>query len=189
MTDTATIVLKTGADRERAMTFAPLLCEWTGEAFKPLGRYASDADKSLVVGERYKIAEAADRSANSHNHFFASLAESWRNLPEHLAERFDTPEKLRKFALIRSGYADQRQIFCASKAEAQRVAAFIRPMDEYAVVTVSEAVVTVYTAQSQSMRAMGKKEFQDSKTKVLDFVAGMIGVSPAELQANTGKAA
>ena len=171
------------------MTFAPLLCEWTGEALKPLGRYASEADKSLVVGERYRIAEHQERSLKSHNHFFASICEAWNNLPESLAERFDTPEKLRKYALIRCGYADQRQIVCASKAEAQRVAAFIRPMDEYAVVTVSEAVVAVYTAQSQSVRAMGNKAFQESKTKVLDYIASLVGVTPGALEQNAGRAA
>jgi hypothetical protein len=76
-------------------------------------------------------------------------------------EEFPTAEVLRKKMLIRAGYADERSIVCASKAEAQRVAAFVKPMDEYAVVTVREAVVRVYTAQSQSIKAMGAKPFPD----------------------------
>ena len=56
------------------------------------------------------------------------------------------------------------------------MAAFVRPMDEHAVVLISEAVVSVYTAQSQSFRAMGKERFQASKDAVLEALADMIGV-------------
>ena len=49
-------------------------------------------------------------------------------------------------------------------------------MAEYAVVTVREAVVRVYTAQSQSVKAMGAKAFQDSKTKVLDALGYRIDI-------------
>jgi hypothetical protein len=54
-------------------------------------------------------------------------------------------------------------------------------MDTYAIVIVSEATVKVFTAQSQSMRAMGKKVFQESKDKVLAILAEWIGVEPAAL--------
>ena len=92
---------------------------------------------------------------------------------------------------IKCGYADERSIVCSSKAEAQRVAAFIRPMDSFALVTVHElsALVRVYTAQSQSMKAMGKRQFQESKTAVLDYVAGLIGTSAEALAKNAGRAA
>ena len=156
---------------------------------QPTARMHNRCNAEFVVGQLYRLDEIHDRSANSHRHFFAELHEAWKNLPEREAERFQTSEHLRKYALIRCGYADHRQIVCASKAEAQRVAAFIKPMDEYAVVTVSEAVVTVYTAQSQSMKAMGRKAFQESKTAVLDYVAALIGVSRDELKQNAGKAA
>ncbi|MNE84166.1 hypothetical protein D3C80_1810410 [compost metagenome] len=63
-----------------------------------------------------------------------------------------------------------------------RVAAFIKPMDEYAVVDVREAVVRVFTAQSQSYRAMGKKVFAESKEKVLDAIAALIGADPEDLK-------
>ena len=56
-------------------------------------------------------------------------------------------------------------------------------------VVVNEATVTVMTAKSQSMRAMGRVEFQRSKEAVLDVVAQMIGVKRDALAANAGKAA
>lgn len=148
----------------------------------PASQYwAKRADEAFVVGETYKLVEHHDRSQSSHNHYFACLAEAWQTLPEHLLEEYPTVEHLRKKMLIRCGYADERSIVCASKAEAQRVAAFIKPMDSYAIVTVREAVVRVYTAQSQAMKAMGAKVFQESKTKVLDAVADLLGVERDQL--------
>lgn len=160
---------------------APLIFEWTGEAMVPLPRFRKAADEAFVVHERYRMTIEEERSMRSHRHYFAMLHDAWMNLPEDQAERFPTSEHLRKWCLIRAGYSDERSIVCASKAEAQRVAAFIRPIDSYAIVTVSEAVVRVFTAQSQSVKAMGHKVFQQSKDKVLEIAAGLIGVSPDTL--------
>lgn len=159
----------------------PIICTWDGEAFAPLPRFARLADQHFVIGEEYPLVVHEQRSMASHGHFFAVLQNAWQNLPEAEAARFPSAEHLRKWALIRAGYADERSIVCASKAEAQRVAAFVRPMDDFAVVVVSEAVVKVYTAQSQSMRAMGRKAFAESKQAVLDVLAGMLGTTPGAL--------
>jgi len=160
---------------------APIIFEWDGDAMAPLPRFRKEADRRFAVHERYRMDAIEERSAVSHSHYFAVLHQAWMNLPEHLAERFATADHLRKYALIKAGFRDERSIVAASKAEAQRLAAFIKPMDEFAIVTVSEAVVTVYTAKSQSMKAMGKADFQRSKQEVLDLVAAMIGVAPDEL--------
>lgn len=170
---------------------APLLLQYEGEGeFKPASAYwAGRADKEFVIGEVYRMVEHHDRSANSHRHFFAAINDAWRNLPDHMIEEYPTAEHLRKKLLVRAGYADERSIVCASKAEAQRVAAFVRPMDEYAVVIVREAVVRVYTAQSQSMRAMGKKAFQESKEAVLNAIDDLLGVERGETSKNAMEAA
>lgn len=163
-----------------------ILCEWDGEVMRPSGSvWARRADKLFTVGERYMIGADQERSANSHRHYLSAVREAWENLPESLAERFPSESHLRKYALIKTGFHDERSIVCASKAEAQRVAAFIRPMDDYALVTVSEAVVRVYTARSQSMKAMGKDDFQKSKQAVLDLVSDMIGVTRTQLEKAT----
>lgn len=171
------------------MSAPPLITTWDGEAFAPLPRFAKLCDREFVVGQQYRIVIEEERSQASHNHFFASIGEAWKNLPDDLADRFQTPDHLRKFALIKSGYADERSIVCASKAEAQRVASFIKPIDGYAVVVIHEATVRFFTARSQSMKAMGKQEFAASKQAVLDTVAAMIGVSADTLAANTARAA
>jgi len=162
----------------------PIVAQWNGEAFVPMRRFMRAIDKECVIGEFYRLTEENERSAQSHRHYFACLNEAWQNLREDMAERFPDAEHLRKYALIRTGFHDERSIVCASKAEAQRVAAFVKPMDTYAVVLVREATVSVFTAKSQSMKAMGKQDFQRSKDAVLEFVAGMVGVKPGELSAN-----
>jgi len=153
--------------------------QWTGEAMIP--RLPRHADRLFTVGQVYTLVEQAERSSASHRHYFALINEAFNSLPEHIADRWSTPDHLRKWCLIRAGYRDERSIVCASKAEALRVKSFIRPIDDFAVVVASEAVVTVYTAKSQSVKAMGRAEFQASKDAVLTALADLIGVEPATL--------
>jgi hypothetical protein len=160
---------------------APLTFVWDGDTMMPVASCRRAANATFVVGERYRMEVVEERSQRSHSHYFASIHEMWASLPDEKAVHFPTAVHLRKFALIRCGYSDQRQIVCASKAEAQRIAGFIKPMDEYAVVTHHEAVVSVFTAQSQSRKAMGHREFQDSKDRVLDYIAGLLGVERASV--------
>jgi hypothetical protein len=160
-------------------SFPPLAVDWTGEAFVPV--HPRRADKFLTVGERYTIVQHFQRSTATHNHEFAWLNEAWMSLPEAMAERFTTSEHLRKWALIRAGYSDSHTITCNSKAEALRVAAFIRPIDEFALVITQGPTVTRYTAKSQSRKAMGAEDFQRSKEAIMEVVAKMIGVETKDL--------
>lgn len=164
----------------------PTWFQWDGEAMRPINPRA--ADRQYVVGEHYRLEHREERSEASHRQYFAALHEAWLNLPDDLAAEFPTSEHLRKFALIRAGYRDERSIIASSKAEALRVAAFVKPMDEYAIVSVSGPAVVVLTAKSQSVRAMGKQTFQESKGAVLDLVAGLIGASRDEI-ARVGESA
>ena len=159
----------------------PVAFQWDGEAMRPV--HPKLADKEYVVGERYMLAPYEQRSTATHNHEFAWLHEAWLNLPErYQGETFaQSSEHLRKFALIKAGYSNCQSLPCASKAEAIRVAAYVRPMDEFSIVTVNGTVVNRFTAKSQSRRAMPGKEFQESKTAIMEVIAQMIGVEPAEL--------
>lgn len=165
----------------------PMTFAWNGEALVALN--GKLADRHFVVGETYRMVEHHERTSATHRHYFACLADAWENLPEHLAERFPTSEHLRKFALIRAGYRDERTIVASSRAEARRLAAFVTPLDTFAIVTVAESTVSVFTAKSQSHRAMGARDFQASKTAVLDVLANMIGVQPETLSREAGRAA
>lgn len=164
------------------MTEQPIQVIWDGEAFVPAnGHWAKRADEQFVVGERYALVEHHERSSASHAHYFATLHDLWLNLPERMAPQFPTAEHLRKHALIATGYADKRSIVCSSAAEARRLAVFIEPTDTFALVKVEAATVTVWTAQSQSHKAMGKKVFQQSKDDVLGWCSDLIGL-PAEAE-------
>lgn len=160
--------------------------EWTGEVMKPLRPDA--ARRYFTPGHLYPLEVREERSLESHNHFFASIKEAWDNLPADVAERFPSPDHLRRWALVKAGYRDARSIVCSSKAEARRVAVFAKAISD-AVVVVRDAVVIVYTAKSQSARAMNKAEFQKSKEEVLEIVARLIGTSAKTLSENAGKAA
>lgn len=167
----------------------PQYFTWNAERSVMVPRNRSLADRTWVDGETYRLGVIEERSAASHSHYFAALTEAWASLPHEQAERFPTVEHLRKYALIRTGYHNSDSFVCGSKAEAVRLAAFIRPTDEFSVIDVSAATVTRYSAKSQSKRAMGAEEFQRSKTAVLDYAASLIGVERKALEQNAGASA
>lgn len=169
------------------MIAPPLHCRWDGESFVPLRPKL--ADKHFVVGEVYPLVTHEERSAASHRQYFASLHEAWMNLPEGEADRFPTSEHLRKRALVEAGYFDEEIIDCGSNKVAPNVGAAIRKRDDFAIIFIRDEFVIIRTAKSQSMRAMGKKVFQESKAKVLDIAWGLCGVKPSEAQQHVGKAA
>ena len=160
------------------MTIHPLSMRWTGEAMVPLN--PAVARNYYDDGDVYRMAPYEQRSRATHNHYFAAVHEGWENLPERYADRWPTAEHLRRYVLIKCGYHDQRSIVAGSKAEAVRLAAFCKPFDDFAVVEAMEATVTVYTARSQSLKAMGKSVFQQSKQAVLDELDAMLGVKEIE---------
>lgn len=154
----------------------PIIFEWNGEAMVPMQRFHNAANAEYVVGQLYRMEVVEHRSQASHNHYFARLTDLWGTLPEHVAVQFPSVDHLRKHALCMTGHRNERQFICASKAEALRLAAFIKPIDEYAIISVSSCAVIEWTAQSQSRVAMGKDRFQKSKDDVLAFVEDLIGV-------------
>lgn len=140
------------------------------------------ADKQFCVGEEYRLGVIEERSLNSHNHLFACVADAWLNLPDDKALDFPTPDALRKHALIMTGHREERKLVCSSPEEARKVAAFIRPGDDYAIISVSGPIVIEWRAKSMSKRAMGGPTFQKAKTDVLDFLSSMIGVTTKQLE-------
>jgi hypothetical protein len=149
------------------------------------------ADKEFVVGKVYSMEEKLDRSDLSHDHQFAWLQEAWSQLPEDLAPLYPTPTHLRKRALIVAGYCDETIIDVGSSVSANALAKYIRARDDFSYVEVTGRIITIRTAKSQrrGRGGMDKQTFQDSKNKVLEIVAAMIGVKPGELEKNAGRAA
>lgn len=170
----------------------PLIFQWTGEAMIPANAWnARQCDEHYVIGGRYKLAPVEDRSMASHRHAFAWLHEAWNSLPEEYGMEAwaANPETLRKFALIRTGFCTTQIFTCGSRAEAQRWAANLRGLrEDFCIVAPKGSTVQVFTAKSQSTRAMDKQEFEASKKAILDFIAGLIGVEPETLAKQEGAA-
>lgn len=164
----------------------PVLMQATDDgALIPCGRFhAERAMQQYEPGRRYSMAPVEDRSTASHGHQFAWLREAWQSLPEKYAAEpwAQSPEHLRKYALIRTGYCDTRTYAVGSNAAALRVALMARDLNEYALASVEGSTVHVFTAHSQSYRAMGKERFQASKDAILTFIAGLLEVDPATLE-------
>jgi len=164
---------------------APFIYQWTGHAMQPLGRFARIAAEAFKAGEHYRMEAIEARSWVSHNHQFAWLYDAWLNLPERAAMEpwAQSSEHLRKFALIKTGFCNTQTWICVTKAEAVRWAANMRPEDEFSIVISQGNTVLRFTAKSQSLKAMGAKDFQASKSAILEYIARLIGVDPAELAA------
>ncbi|MGA0604922.1 hypothetical protein ACO2Q0_02895 [Phenylobacterium sp. VNQ135] len=153
-----------------------------GFGFVPTRRFAEAFDERFADGAVYWLTEEPERTERSHNHEFAFIATAWKTLPDHLAAEYPSSEALRKRALIATGWCTVQDYVCGSKAEAARWAANLRrEVDEYALVVVSESVVRVFRARSQSRKAMGGVDFAKSKSDVLHWISDLIGVSPEQL--------
>jgi hypothetical protein len=158
----------------------PQWWRWNGAAMMPMRPEL--AEREFRPDGRYLMQVHHERSYQRHKAYFASLHEAWSSLA-HDTDLWPTPEHLRKHALIKTGHFDERLLACDSVEMAQRVAAFVRPLDEYAIIVASGDVVRVWTAKSQSYRAMGRDPFNKSMDDVLDYVAGLLGVPKEVLEA------
>lgn len=151
-------------------------CAWDGETFRPATPFMlRRAQERFGAGELVMMAAEEARSMRSHRHYFAALADLWANLPERYATEpwAQSTEHFRKFLLIRTGYSETTTYTCESKAEALRLAAAIRPLDEFGIVVARGMTVLRFTAQSQSVKAMGRV-FQASKTATLDLAETIV---------------
>ena len=171
------------------MSYISVAFTWDGEAMRPNPRFVGTCNKQYVVGEEYRLDVIEERSAASHSHFFAAVNEAWKNLPHDIAPRFPTADKLRRWCLIKAGFANEQSLVCQTVTDAARFASMIGRMNDDAIIVTKGPVVKVYTAKSQSLRSMDKAEFQRSKEATLALLAEMIGTSAKELSDNAGRAA
>lgn len=151
--------------------------------FEATTKYHADRLAKLYgQGEIVTVEEVQERSLKSHAHYFAVINEAWRTLPEAMADDFPSAEHLRKWALIKAGYCTETKMVLRTNAEAIAVAAFIGQLDGFAVCQVVDRVVTVWRAESQSMKAMKKERFQRSKDDVLAVIATLLHTEPNKIE-------
>lgn len=152
-------------------------CVWDGSVFRPATPFMlRRASEKFGEGELVMMSAEEARSMRSHRHLFAALADLWSNLPERFALEpwAQSPEHFRRFLLIRAGYSETTTYACESKAEALRLAAAIRPLDEFGIVVARGQTVFRFAAKSQSVKAMGAKDFAASKTAILDLAETLV---------------
>ena len=151
-------------------------------------RLTSNRLPELDEGEIVFVEIERARSEASHKHQFAWIRDAWSTLPETAQSQpwAETPETLRKHALIATGYHTLTVLDCGSAAAAGRVKAALVAAEArahgYALGQVQGPVVRVWTPESQSVRAMGSRRFYESKEAVLGWIAAQIGVAPEELR-------
>lgn len=155
------------------------LFTFDGAVMRP--QYPRLAAERFEPGETYLLADVESRSDLSHKHEFAWLRQSWKTLPEDISDLYPTAEHLRKRALIDAGYYHETIVDAGSAQSALRVASFIRGLDDFCIVIARGPIVVRREAKSQSKRAMGAKDFQASKTAIMEIVAGLLGVTVAQL--------
>lgn len=187
------------------MRMQPVVFEWlsvslpeTGEivhAMVPRERYRKIAGRQFQDGEDYPMVVLEARRRESHNAYFAEIADGFRNLPEGISPRWPTATHLRKWCLIETGWCDEKESEWSTQKDAMRYVAFIRDtVDEYARCSVHEIApgrwkVLERHAKSQSAAAMGKAIFEESKRDVLDMIAAMTGTTRTELTKNAKRSA
>lgn len=136
----------------------------------------------LEPGEVHGWQMAENRSAKSHDHFFACVNEAWKSLPEEMADDFPSPEHLRKWSLIKAGFCSETRIVCANNSEAMTLATKAKVMDRFSLVAIDGKTVTIWTADSQRKDAMSRKAFQEAKERALHIISELIGTDAASLR-------
>ncbi len=167
--------------------FTPIRYAWNGSVMTPHASWLRMARRQFENGHDYDLQVYEARTAASHRHYFAAVNEAFKNLPENVSARFPSPEHLRKWALVQTGYHEERHIACDSERQARAVGALCRSLDEYAVISIGGNVVQVWTAKSQRVSKMDRKTFEESKKAVLDLIASMIGTTAEALYENAGR--
>ena len=151
-------------------------------------RLITNQPPDLDDGETVIVTIERGRSMASHRHQFAWVKDAWASLPEAVQDApwAETPETLRKHALIATGFHQSYTLDCGGAATATRVKAALVSAEAgkhgYALGRVRGPVVTIWTPESQSLRAMGGDRFKASKSAILDWIAGQLGVAPEELR-------
>jgi hypothetical protein len=138
------------------------------------------AERQFVPDHKYLLEAHHERSHQRHKAYFASLHEAWSSLG---SDQWPTSEHLRKWALIKTGWRDERVFACDSSAQAERMAVWLRPFDTFAVIAVDGLLVRVWTAVSQSYKTMARDDFNQSMEDVLTEVAALLGVPTDILKA------
>ena len=182
------------------MTFRPVLMTWraSDRTMVLVPRFARVAMAQFKDGEEYPLEVKEQRSSQEHNHMFAAIKNAFDHITDaETLEVLSTPNKLRQWALIQTGWCDVTvfgPLPNRSAINSARTAATnFRNKDDYVEISVRQAhdeetgeingwAVVIKTAKSQSRASMDKEDFRKSKADVLDVLAGHIEVKRRDLE-------
>jgi hypothetical protein len=151
-------------------------------------RFVAQADRELVVGQRY-IMEAVDEEQSARDRaYHASIRDAWVNLPESMAEQFSNATDFRRWLLVECGFCDVAKLAFASSKAANAALPFLQSGG--AQLAVVGSVVVVKRPWSQKLRGgMDKETRRRSYRETQDLASSLIGVRPEDLQRESGRAA
>jgi hypothetical protein len=154
---------------------------WTAEGtMVPLPRFRKLCDELFAVHEEYPLIEHHGRNMRQHRAFFASVGDVFDNLAEEYEGIYPSAEHLREWALCQTEFCTVTHEVYETRKDAIQAAKALRRLAPYAVISVVDTTLVTKHAMSQSVRAMGKEVFEASCKAVLDVVAGMARMTPAE---------
>lgn len=159
----------------------PITFRRVGETLVPRQKW--QFDRTFAEGHDYTLVEHEERSSPSHAHYFATVNEAWKTLPENQSKRWSDATHMRKWFLIKTGWSIDRIIVAETDHGAKEIAALAGQLDHSAVIMIQGNVVTVSVARSQKTgkNGMNKEDFQKSKSDVLGELAILLGVDVATL--------
>jgi hypothetical protein len=176
-------------------------------AMVPQPRYDNVAKRQFADGETYTLQPVEERSMASHRQYFAAINDAWHNLPERLfyltdkdgkfrldehdqkIVRWPTPEHFRKDLLIMANWCDVKEFPMPTHERALELGKWIRPEAEYAKIEIVGNMVVVKRAKSQSLAAMKKQAFEDSRRDVLALAEAMTGTPVKTMMKEAGRSA
>lgn len=167
----------------------PILYVRVDNHLVPLPRFMKLFDEQIAVSEEVALDRVQNRSMASHNHYFASLHEGYLNLAEEYAQEFDSEEHMRHWCLCKEGFCTSTRWVMNTAEDARQLRKALKEANASTIVGVEGNVATVYHPYSQSLAAMGKTIFEESKQAVLARVASMARTTVAELNKNAGRSA
>lgn len=148
----------------------------------PLPRFRKLCDELYAVHEEYPLVVLRARNMNQHRAYFAALHDAFDNLDERYDGVFPSEDHLREWALCQTEFCTVTHEVYETRKDAIQAAKALRKLAPYAVISVVDSTLVTKHALSQSVRAMGKEDFEASCKAVLDVVAGMARMTSAQLR-------
>ena len=161
---------------------------WRTLAMVPIPRYGNVARRQFGdAGTEHTLAPFEERSMRSHSQYFCALGDYFDNLPHIENTPWPTEEHFRAWLLIETGWCEQKEFECINAMHARRLAEHIRIDEPYSRIKLHGKMVTVRKPKSQSVAAMGKRDFEESKRAVLTLAEGLTGISRTEMMKHAGR--